>query len=168
MKPIESGSGDDEAVVGVGIGATVVVAGPANRAAVTEASRSLRGLIEAGVRHLVVDVSGVYDVDGRLLTVLARTRARLADLDAPATGSLTVVGVVLPQFLPALQAAGPDEVFVIYDAVRRGSRTVALPRPRRAWPRRESWICREPVRSPLRSEPSAVAAAEPVEATAGV
>jgi hypothetical protein len=56
---------------------------------------------------------------------------------------LTILGVVLPQFLPAFEVAGLDEVFVIYDAVRRATpaRRVVTGQPGTS--RREGWIPRE-------------------------
>lgn len=102
-------------VVYTGNRPTVLIFGRADRAAINEASGSIRGLRAVGQRHVVVDVSGAVECDGRLLTMLARTHAQLAD----DTGTLEITGVKLPQFLPALRTATLDEVFVIYDAVRR-------------------------------------------------
>ena len=83
----------------------------------------IRGLRAAGVRHLVVDVSAAGDRDAGLLGVLARTRAGLV----AAGGTLRVTGVALPQFLVALQHAELDEVFVVYDALRRGRAATGRP-----------------------------------------
>jgi hypothetical protein len=94
---------------------TVLIFGRADRAAINEASGAIRGLRAVGLPHVVVDVSGALECDGRLLTMLARVHAQLVD----ATGTLEITGVKLPQFLPAPRTATLDEVFVIYDAVRR-------------------------------------------------
>jgi hypothetical protein len=102
-------------VVHSGVRPTVLIFGRADRAAISEASGAIRGLRAVGLRHVVIDVSGALDCDGRLLTMLARAHAQLAD----DTGTLEITGVKLPQFLPALRTAALDEVFVIYDAVRR-------------------------------------------------
>lgn len=107
------------AVVYVGARPTVLISGRADRAAINQLSGAMRGLCAVGLRHLVIDVSDARDCDGRLLTVLARTHTHLAD----ATGTLDIVGVKLPQFLAALHHSTLDEVFVIYDAVRRETRT---------------------------------------------
>ena len=68
------------------------------------------------VDELVVDLTHAWD-SAALLTVLARTRADLAERG----GSLRLVGVALPEFLAALTAAPLDEVFLVYDAVRRNA-----------------------------------------------
>ena len=94
---------------------TVRVAGRADRVTINEVSGVIRGLRAVGIRHLVIDMSAALDCDPRLLRVLARAHTQLAD-DA---GALRITGVKLPQFLDALQAATLDEVFVIYDALRR-------------------------------------------------
>lgn len=94
--------------------ATVVVVGPGDRATAERVAGWVHGLIRAGTRNLVVDVSAAHDCDTHLLTVLARTRGLLTELG----GTLEVTGVALPQFLTALRAAGLDEVFVVYDALR--------------------------------------------------
>lgn len=111
------------AVAYVGARPTVLISGRADRAAINQLSGAIRGLCAVGLRHLVIDVSDARDCDGRLLTVLARTHTQLAD----ATGSLDIVGVKLPQFLAALRHATLDEVFVIYDAVRRDTRNAHTP-----------------------------------------
>jgi anti-anti-sigma regulatory factor len=103
------------AVVYIGARPIVELSGRADRVTINQVSGVIRGLRAVGIRHLVIDVSRVLACDRRLLTVLARAHAQLAD----DTGALTITGVKLPQFLTALQAAGLDEVFVIYDAVRR-------------------------------------------------
>jgi anti-anti-sigma regulatory factor len=93
----------------------VQVVGPADRAVTIRISGWIRGLVAVGVRILVVDVTEATDCDARLLTVLARTRRELVC----ERGSLMVVGVQLPQFLAALRAASLDEIFIVYDVVRR-------------------------------------------------
>jgi len=124
---------------------TIHVVGSADRAAVMEVAASIQALIADGSRHVVVDVSGAYDVDAQLLTLLARTRVTLAQEvgDHAEPGSLTILGVVLPQFLPAFEVAGLDEVFVIYDAVRRATpaRHAVVRQPGTS--PREGWIPRE-------------------------
>jgi anti-anti-sigma regulatory factor len=102
----------------------VRVAGRANRVTINEVSGAIRGLRAVGIRHLVIDMSAALDCDPRLLRVLARAHTQLAD-DA---GALRITGVKLPQFLDALQAATLDEVFVIYDALRRET-PPPIPRP---------------------------------------
>jgi anti-anti-sigma regulatory factor len=97
---------------------TVRVVGRVDRDVTNQVSGWIRGLLAAGVHHLVVDVSGARDCDASMLTVLSRARAQLAD----AGDSFTVVGLQLPEFLEVLPHASLDEVFVVYDAVRRGAR----------------------------------------------
>jgi hypothetical protein len=106
---------------------TIVMSGPADHEAITRVANTISDLISTGVRHLSVDVSGVYDVEVELLTMFACTRAALATAFA-VEGSLTIVGVKLPQFLPAMRDAQVDEVFLVYDAIRhdRSSRPVAV------------------------------------------
>jgi hypothetical protein len=106
---------------------TIVMSGPADDEAITRAAKAISDLISTGVRHLSVDVSGVYDVEVELLTMFACTRAALATAFA-VEGSLTIVGVKLPQFLPAMRDAQVDEVFLVYDAIRhdRSSRPGAV------------------------------------------
>ena len=79
-------------------------------------SGTVRGLLAVGVDELVVDLTHAWD-SAALLTVLARTRADLAERG----GTLRLVGVALPEFLAALTAAPLDEVFLVYDAVRRNA-----------------------------------------------
>ena len=93
---------------------TVAVTGRVDRAKITEVSGTVRGLVAVGVTEVIVDLTHSWD-GAALLTVLARTRADLADHG----GTLRLVGVALPEFLAALTAAPLDEVFLVYDAVRR-------------------------------------------------
>jgi hypothetical protein len=115
--------GDDE---NTAASPTIVMSGPADHEAVTRVANTIADLISTGVRHLIVDVSGVYDVEVGLLTMFACTRAALATAFA-VEGSLTIVGVKLPQFLPAMRDAHVDEVFLIYDALRHQGRRAADP-----------------------------------------
>lgn len=138
---VETKPGDDAGDVRVH--ATVRLIGAVDRAAITEASGTIRGLIAAGLRHVVVDLSETDEVDGRLLTMLARTHAQLgADPERP--GSLRIVGVQLPQFLAALQAAPLEEVFVIYDAMRYATTDPVAPRAVRPRPRLADRLLRDP------------------------
>jgi anti-anti-sigma regulatory factor len=91
--------------------------GRVDRAAISQVKGAIRGFRATGVRDLVIDLSAATECDGRLLTVLASARAQLAD-DA---GALTITGARLPQFLTAMLAATVEEVFVLYDALRRGT-----------------------------------------------
>ena len=93
---------------------TLTVTGQVDRAKITEVSGTVRGLLAVGVDELVVDLTHAWD-SAALLSVLARTRAHLAERG----GTLRLVGVALPEFLAALTAAPLDEVFLVYDAVRR-------------------------------------------------
>jgi anti-anti-sigma regulatory factor len=96
--------------------ATVTVAGRVDRAATDQVADRMRALVAAGVTELVIDVSSaVGDVDAALLTVLARARAELAVCG----GTVRLTGVTLPRFAAALHTADLDEVFVVYDALRR-------------------------------------------------
>jgi hypothetical protein len=95
---------------------TVAVTGQVDRAKVSEVSGIVRGLLAVGVSDLVVDLTHAWD-SAVLLTVLARTRADLADHG----GTLRLDGVALPEFLAALTEAPLDEVFLVYDAVRRSA-----------------------------------------------
>jgi len=119
------------AVVYSGDRPTILVMGRADRAATVQVSGAIRGLYAVGIRHLVVDVSAAMDCEPGLLTVLARAHARLAD----DSGTLKIVGVQLPQFVSALRTAALDEVFVIYDAMRREGMS-QIPRPRLSTARR--------------------------------
>lgn len=87
----------------------VTLSGRVDRRVAVEASGMIRGLVALGAKRLTVDLAKAYDIDVRLLTVLARVRT---------TVELTITGVVVPELLPALRDAGPDEAFVIYEAVR--------------------------------------------------
>jgi anti-anti-sigma regulatory factor len=102
-------------VVYTGARPTVRLAGRADRLTINQLSGVLRGLRAVGVRHVVIDMTGALDCDGRLLAVLVRARNQLADVD----GELKIAGVNLPQVLDALGAATLEEVFLVYDAVRR-------------------------------------------------
>jgi hypothetical protein len=94
----------------------VAVTGQVDHAKVTDVSGTVRGLIAVGVTDLVVDLTRSWD-GAALLPVLARRHADLADRG----GTLRLVGVALPEFLAALAAAPLDEVFLVYEAVRRNS-----------------------------------------------
>jgi hypothetical protein len=93
---------------------TVIVTGVVEQVKVTEVSGTVWSLIASGVTEVVVDLTHACD-GAVLLTVLARTRADLAEHG----GTLWLVGVAVPEFLAALIAAPLEEVFLVYDAVRR-------------------------------------------------
>lgn len=100
----------------------VTVSGQVDRPTITEFSGTVRGLVAVGIPELTVDLGACWE-GARLLTVLARTRRALIDRG----GRLHLVGVVLPEYLAALRDAPLDEVFLVYDAVRRlpAQRTVS-------------------------------------------
>lgn len=104
-----------QVIVHTGERPTIQVIGRADRHTVCRLSGAIRGLHAVGTRHLVVDVSQMVTCNTRVLTTLARERARFTDNG----GHLTIVGVQLPEFLAALNAAAVDEVFVVYDALRQ-------------------------------------------------
>ncbi|MCD2196121.1 STAS domain-containing protein [Actinomycetospora endophytica] len=108
---------DTDPIGGSTSAVTVMVVGAGDRITANHLARYVDALVREGARHLIVDVSAASDCGCRLLTVLARARADLVDRG----GALDVTGVSLPQFLDALQGAGPDEVFVVYDALRARS-----------------------------------------------
>ena len=93
---------------------TVSVSGQVDRPTVTEFSGTVRGLVAVGIPELTVDLGGCWE-GARLLTALARTRRALTDRG----GRLHLVGLVLPEYLAALRNAPLDEVFLVYDAIRR-------------------------------------------------
>lgn len=117
-------------IVHTGERPTIQVTGPADRDAVCQIGGAIRGLYAVGIRDLVVDLSRMVSCDTRLLTALTRERARFVDTG----GHLAIVGVQLPEILAALRAARLDEVFVIYDAMRRDNRRT-ITRARSALPR---------------------------------
>lgn len=131
-------------IASAGDRATVWVVGPVDRATITQVGGWLRGLMGGGVRHVTVNVSAATGCNGRLLALLAHTHERLGT----ELVSFTVVGVQLPEFLTALRAATLDEVFIIYDVVRRESRR-APGRHRRAMARPDdaSIMAAPPVRA---------------------
>lgn len=92
---------------------TVLVVGPADPGTVEQVAGWVHALVSTGVTKLVIDVTAAHDVDRRLLTLLARTRAVLGARG----GTLQVTAMALPQFLTALHDASLDEVFVVYDAL---------------------------------------------------
>jgi anti-anti-sigma regulatory factor len=113
-------------VVYAGDHPTVRIIGRVDRAVTSQVRGWIRGLLAAGAQHLVVDVSEAVDCDVRLLTVLADANARLAaDGD-----SFAVVGLQLPEFIDALPRASLDELFVVYDVVRREAGRTRAPTPR--------------------------------------
>jgi hypothetical protein len=112
----------------------VAVTGRVDHDKVTEVTGTVRGLIGVGVSELVVDLTHAWD-GARLLTVLARTRADLADHG----GTLRLVGVALPEFLAALTAAPLEEVFLVYDAVRQNSDRTRSTEDTRSVQRRIDW-----------------------------
>lgn len=56
--------------------AAVAVGGPVGRRAVVALAANLRGLLEAGARHIVVDLSNMTDLDEALAALLHRAEAR--------------------------------------------------------------------------------------------
>lgn len=104
---------------------TVIVTGVVDRVKVTEVSGTIWSLVASGATEVVVDLSHAYD-GAALLSVLARTRADLVEHG----GSLWLVGVAVPELLSALIAAPLDEVFLVYDAVRRDRESARADRSR--------------------------------------
>jgi hypothetical protein len=94
------------------------LSGPIGRITAERIGTSITSLIAAGERDLLVDVSAVAQCTGHLLTVLSRARRTLTGRG----GSLLIVGVQLPPFMTALETASVDEVFLVYDALRRDAR----------------------------------------------
>jgi anti-anti-sigma regulatory factor len=110
-------------VVYAGDHPTVRIVGRVDRAVTSQVRGWIRGLITAGAHHLVVDVHAAVDCDLRLLTVLADANARLtADGD-----TFAVVGLQLPEFIDVLPHASLEEIFVVYDVVRREAANPAPP-----------------------------------------
>ncbi len=139
----------------------VRVTGRVDGATVNEVSETVRGLVAVGVRELTVDLAQCWDGAG-LLTVLARTRADLTDHG----GSLRVLGVALPEFLAALLSAPLDEVFLVYDALRRDSRDPAAPArtasaPSSSVQRRTDWAPIPTARPPSEGDSAAGPASSP-------
>jgi STAS domain len=56
--------------------AAVAVGGPVGRRAVVALGANLRGLLEAGARHIVVDLSNITDLDEGLAALMHRVEAR--------------------------------------------------------------------------------------------
>jgi len=96
----------------------VRLSGSVGRVTAERTGTSISDLISAGERHLLVDVSAVAHSTGHLLAVLAGAHRTLTGL----RGSLLIIGVQLPPFLTALETASVDEVFLVYDALRRDAR----------------------------------------------
>lgn len=96
----------------------VRLSGSVGRVTAERTATSIAALIDAGERNVLVDVSAVANSTGHLLTVLSGARRTLTAV----RGSLLIVGVQLPPFLTALETAAVDEVFLVYDALRRDAR----------------------------------------------
>jgi hypothetical protein len=96
---------------------TVVVSGRVDPPTIAAVSGTIADLVADGIPELTVDLGGSWD-GARLLSVLAETRQALTERG----GTLHLVGVALPEFLAALRGAPLDEVFLVYDAVRRDPR----------------------------------------------
>jgi hypothetical protein len=97
----------------------VRLSGSIGRVTAERTATSIAALIDAGERNVLIDVSAVANCTGHLLTVLSRARRTLTGV----RGSLLIVGVQLPPFLTALETASVDEVFLVYDALRRDARS---------------------------------------------
>jgi anti-anti-sigma regulatory factor len=82
----------------------LMVSGELRRADMPRVRTQLHGMLTSGVRHLVVDLSGVDTADPRLGTALDLMYRRLHAL----SGTLTLVGVP-PGLLPIL-ASGPARI----------------------------------------------------------
>jgi anti-anti-sigma regulatory factor len=106
---------------------TIRLRGHLDRASVAALDDCLRALLATGAQHVVVDVAGAQVATVRLLRLFANVRTLLAAEE----GSFTVVGLRLPELIPMLQSAGADEVFIVYDSIRRESATIRLRRPGR-------------------------------------
>jgi hypothetical protein len=61
--------------------AAVAVGGPVGRQLVVTMGANLRGLLEAGVRHIVVDLSNITDLQKGLAALMHRVEARTLALD---------------------------------------------------------------------------------------
>jgi anti-anti-sigma regulatory factor len=96
----------------------VRLSGPIGRVLAERTATSITALVAAGERNVVVDVSAVDRCTGHLLTALSGAHRTLTGL----RGSLLLVGVRLPPFQAALETASLDEVFLVYDALRRDDR----------------------------------------------
>jgi anti-sigma B factor antagonist len=89
-----------------------MVLGGAVEAAVTRAvGAQLRGLLDGGSRHLVVDLSGVERLDDRLLALLRRVEVRMAARG----GTLELTGLT-PRVLHDLDDDPLARVFALYRA----------------------------------------------------
>jgi anti-anti-sigma regulatory factor len=106
---------------------TMRLRGQLDRASVAALDDCLHALLATGARHVVVDVAGAQVATVRLFRLFAKVRTLLAAEE----GSFTVVGLRLPELITMLQSAGTDEVFIVYDSIRRESATIRLRRPGR-------------------------------------
>lgn len=91
--------------------AAVVLAGAADARAIRAVAAHLRGLLEGGVRHLVVDLSRVDQLDDRLLALLRRVEVVIAARG----GALELTGLT-PRVLHDLDDDPLARVFALYRA----------------------------------------------------
>jgi len=90
----------------------VAVSGPVDARAGRQLAAHLAGLLEAGTRHLVVDLSRVRRVDDHLLDLMRRVEARIADRD----GVFELTGLA-PSVMHAMDDDALTDVFTVYRAV---------------------------------------------------
>jgi anti-sigma B factor antagonist len=90
----------------------VAVGGPVDARAVRRLAAHIGGLLDAGTRHLVVDLSRVQRVDDRLLDLMRRVEARMSDRN----GVFELTGL-RPSVMHAMDDEALTEVFTVYRAV---------------------------------------------------
>lgn len=91
--------------------AAVTVSGPADARAIQRLAAHLGGLLNAGARHLVVDLSRVTHIDDQLLDLMRKVEARAVALN----GVFELMGLA-PNVLYAMDDGPVAEVFALYRA----------------------------------------------------
>lgn len=96
--------------------AAVALGGPLDGSALRALGAHLRGLVDNGTRHLVIDLSRVGRLDARLLTLLRRVESRMA----ARAGVLELTGLT-PRVLHDMDDDPLDRVFVLYRSAFEGA-----------------------------------------------
>ena len=89
----------------------MVLGGPVEASAIGAVGAHLRGQLDAGCRHLVIDLSRVGRSDDRLIALLRRVEARMA-----ARGGVLELTGLTPRVLHDMDDDPLDRVFALYRA----------------------------------------------------
>jgi anti-anti-sigma regulatory factor len=94
--------------------AVVAVTGPCREAALAELRARMRVVLDAGVQHLVVDLSAATQADAGLLRTLGQLHREVDEHQA----TMALVGVPADEVMPFLHTASVELALLIYRSVQ--------------------------------------------------